>query len=123
MLGGVRPGTHTNVEVVCVDATRMPFEDGTFSGAVALTMLHHVPSPALQDRLLAEARRVVAPGGWFAGYDSRSSLPFRLLHLFDTMVLVAPHTFGVRLQAAGFADVSVDIEPEGFRFRARVPTP
>jgi SAM-dependent methyltransferase len=111
----------TNVEVLCVDATRMPLPDDAFTGAIALTMLHHVPSAALQDRLLAEVCRVVAPGGWFAGCDSRLSLPFRFLHLFDTMVVVDPDAFDMRLRAAGFTDVRVDVEQPAFRFRARVP--
>ena len=34
----------TNASVQCGDATAMPFGDRTFSGAVAFTMLHHVPS-------------------------------------------------------------------------------
>ena len=34
----------TNVTVIQGDATALPFEDGQFSGAVAFTMLHHVPS-------------------------------------------------------------------------------
>ena len=62
----------TDVTVVHADATRMPFPDGSFSGAVCCTMLHHVPSSALQDRLLAEVHRVLRPGGVFAGSDSRS---------------------------------------------------
>ena len=49
----------TNVEVVNADATNMPFAADRFSGAVCLTMLHHVPSAAIQDRLLAEVARVL----------------------------------------------------------------
>jgi SAM-dependent methyltransferase len=91
------------------------------SGAVSLTMLHHVPSPALQDRLLAEVRRVLKPGGVFAGSDSRWSLGFHLIHLWDTMVLVEPESFAARLEAAGFTDVSVKVAKRAFRFRARRP--
>lgn len=43
---------NTNVEVVHGDATIMPFPDAEFSGCAAFTMLHHVSSPALQDKLL-----------------------------------------------------------------------
>jgi ubiquinone/menaquinone biosynthesis C-methylase UbiE len=57
----------TNVEVVNGDATTMPFPDAEFSGCAAFTMLHHVPSPALQDRLLREVWRVLKPGGAFVG--------------------------------------------------------
>ena len=111
----------TNVRVVKGDATTMPFEDGSFSGAVSFTMLHHVPSAALQDRLLAEVFRVLRPGATFAGTDSTWSRAFQLIHLFDTMVLVDPNTFGARLEAAGFTQVSIDVAKVAFRFRARRP--
>lgn len=108
-----------NVTVVEGDATAMPFESGAFSGAVACTMLHHVPSAALQDRLLAEVRRVLRPGAWFVGSDSTTSLLFRLAHLFDTMVLIEPAGFARRLERAGFTDVVVERGEGAFRFRAR----
>jgi SAM-dependent methyltransferase len=111
----------TNVEVVEGDATAMPFANGSFSGAVSFTMLHHVPSPALQDRLLAEVYRVLKPGGVFAGSDSRWSVGFHLIHLLDTMVIVEPESFAARLKAAGFTDVSVKVANRAFRFCARHP--
>jgi len=111
----------TNATVVEGDATAMPFADGSFSGVVSFTMLHHVPSPALQDRLLAEVYRVLKPGGVFAGSDSRWSLGFHLIHLWDTMVLVEPESFAARLEAVGFRDVSVKIAKRAFRFCARHP--
>jgi SAM-dependent methyltransferase len=111
----------SNVTVVEGDATRMQFADGSFSGAVSLTMLHHVPSTELQDRLLADACRVLKPGGWFAGTDSLPSLRWRLYHLLDTCVAVDPATLPARLHAAGFEDVLVDTNPWAFRFRARKP--
>jgi ubiquinone/menaquinone biosynthesis C-methylase UbiE len=109
----------TNVSVVRGDATAMPFEDGRFDSAVSLTMLHHVPSAEQQDRLIAEVARVLKPGGRFLGFDSTVSLKFRLVHLFDTMVVVDPDTFGTRLERAGFDDPKVSTSPNGgFRFRA-----
>ncbi|HKX32990.1 MAG TPA: class I SAM-dependent methyltransferase, partial [Blastocatellia bacterium] len=111
----------TNVSVVEGDATAMPFETGSFSGAVSFTMLHHVPSLSLQDRVLAEVCRVLKPGGVFAGTDSVYSRTFHLMHLWDTMVLVEPTTFGRRLEAAGFTDVSVRVTKRCFRFSARRP--
>ncbi|HEY2536046.1 MAG TPA: class I SAM-dependent methyltransferase, partial [Solirubrobacteraceae bacterium] len=53
--------------VIQGDATELPFPEDSFSGAVCFTMLHHVPSPELQDRLLGEVTRVLRPGGTFAG--------------------------------------------------------
>src|SRR5262249_20128660 len=64
------------VRVVHGDGAAMPFADGSFSGVVSLTMLHHVPTAALQDQLLAEARRVLRPGGVFAGFDGVGSFLF-----------------------------------------------
>jgi SAM-dependent methyltransferase len=112
------------VEVVTGDAAAMPFEDGRFSGAVCFTMLHHVPRPDLQDRLFAEARRVLRPGGVFAGSDSnpgRFSLGFRLLHIGDVMNLVPPETLGARLEAAGFDSVDVRSGDGRVRWRAIAP--
>ena len=106
------------MRVVHGDGAAMPFADGSFSGVVAFTMLHHVPSAALQDRLLAEARRVLRPGGVFAGFDGVDSFHFRLIHLGDTYTPVDPDTFGRRLEAAGFADVTVERGWARFRFRA-----
>jgi len=107
------------VEVVEADATDLPFPDGRFSGAVSCTMLHHVPSAALQDRLLAEVARVLAPGAWLVGSDSLMSTLFRLAHWGDTMVLVDPDSLGGRLERAGFADVRVERVERAFRFQAR----
>ena len=109
-----------NVEVVEADATALPFPDGRFSTALSFTMLHHVPSPELQDRLFAEAARVLRPGGLFAGVDSVDSEGFRALHEDDVCVPVDPETLPDRLRAAGFADVQVDANDLGVRFRAKV---
>src|SRR5215471_2102941 len=111
----------TKVEVVEGDATAMPFANGAFSAAVSFTMLHHVPSPALQDRLLAEVYRVLKPGGVFAGSDSIWSVGFQLIHLWDTMVIIEPESFAERLEAAGFTDVLVKVANRAFRFCARHP--
>jgi SAM-dependent methyltransferase len=113
-----------NVHVVCEDATAMSFPDQTFDGALCFTMLHHVPSAAMQDRLLSEVARVLRSGGVFAGTDGLYSRSFRLLHLFDAMVVVDPPTFAARLRIAGFDDINVDVmKPYAFRFRARKPNP
>jgi SAM-dependent methyltransferase len=112
----------SNVEVVTGDATAMPFSDAQFSGGVSFTMLHHVPSPQLQDKLLREVCRVIAPGGVFVGSDSRQSLRMRLIHIGDTLVPVNPDTFGARLEAAGFEVLQLEKNADAFRFHARKPT-
>ena len=112
---------NSNVRVQCADATTMPYRDGTFSGAVSFTMLHHVPSSALQNRLFSEVYRVLGPGAMFAGTDSMRSLLMRIFHVRDTMVLVDPATLPGRLEAIGFKDVEVEIGAGRFRFVARRP--
>ena len=111
----------TNVTVLQQDATALEIPDASFDGVVCLTMLHHVPSPALQDRLLAEAARVLRPGGSFIGCDLIFRSRFDLTHLFDTKVPVSPATFPVRLRSAGFEDIGVHLRKHAFRFQARKP--
>jgi len=111
----------TNVRVVHGDGAAMPFADGSFTGAVAFTMLHHVSTTAAQDGLFSETRRVLRPGGIFAGFDGVESLLFRLIHLGDGYVPVDPNTLGRRLQAAGFTDLTIEEDRRRFCFRARRP--
>ena len=110
------------VDIAQGDGTAMPFSDARFTGVTCFTMLHHIPSADLQDRLFAEAWRVLRPGGVFAGTDSQSSWKFRLIHLFDTMTVVDPATLPDRLGAAGFADIRVTRAPAAVRFAARKPS-
>ena len=113
-----------NVSVICEDATKMSFPDAAFDGAVCFTMLHHVPSAALQDQLFREVTRVLRPGAIFAGSDSLYSRSLGMLHLFDTLVPVDPATLPARLEAARFDDVQVEVmKPYAFRFRARRRNP
>ena len=51
----------TTVTVDHGDATAMPYDDDTFTGAVMFTMCHHVPTPALQDHLFAGTRPRAPP--------------------------------------------------------------
>ena len=115
----------SNVDVVHADGTSLPFENGRFSGATSFTMLHHVPSPALQDRLLGELRRVLRPGGLLIGVDSIDGPEWRDLHSGDICVPVEPARLADRLQQAGFIDIEVQrAAPEParrFRFSARAP--
>ncbi len=111
----------SNVTVRCGDATAMPYEDGLFASVVSFTMLHHIPTPELQDRFLSEAYRVLRPGGIFAGVDSLPSVLMSIFHIQDTLLLVDPDTITQRLTAAGFADARVDVGPHRFRFSARRP--
>jgi ubiquinone/menaquinone biosynthesis C-methylase UbiE len=113
------PGT---VTVTQGDAAAMPYADGSFSGVLCFTMLHHLPTPELQDRAFAEANRVLRPGGVFAGTDSiGTGSVFKLIHIGDTLNPIDPGGLPARLERAGFDDVKVSIAKRSFRFRARRP--
>jgi SAM-dependent methyltransferase len=114
----------SNVTVVEGDAAAMPFDDGRFSGAISLHMLHHVHSIDLQNRVFQEVRRVLRPGAVFVGIDSLGldSIWMRLIHIGDTLVPVNAYTLPSRLQAAGFRENTVDTNPHAFRFHARRPS-
>lgn len=104
------------------DATALPFDDASFDAVVSLIMLHHVID---WEEMLAEAARVLRPGGLLAGYDLVESGPSRVLHHIDR----SPHRLAdasaleVQLRQAGLVDVHVDGALGGLvaRFRARRP--
>jgi SAM-dependent methyltransferase len=50
------------VDLLLGDLRRLPFADGTFTGAYSLDVLEHLSPDALR-AMLAEAARVLAPGG------------------------------------------------------------
>ncbi|MEE9178017.1 MAG: class I SAM-dependent methyltransferase [Acidimicrobiia bacterium] len=115
---GLRRRYGTQVRVEVGDAAAMPFSNASFGTVLCCTMLHHVPTREAQDRVLTESRRVLWPDGVLAGSDSRTSLGFRMFHVFDVHNPVDPQNFPERLTAAGFSDVSVDPVEDRFRFRA-----
>ncbi|MPY94464.1 MAG: methyltransferase domain-containing protein [Acidimicrobiia bacterium] len=109
------------VDVQEGDGTQLPFPDHAFDGATCFTMLHHVPSLELQDRLFTEAARVVRPGGVFFGVDSLGGPAFEAFHHDDVCVAVDPLTLADRLTAAGFDDVDIAVLAMGVRFSGTVP--
>ena len=56
------------VPFVCGDAGQLPFKDGSFR-AVSVSFGLHDKSPDLRRAMMAEARRVLAPGGRFVAVD------------------------------------------------------
>ncbi len=97
----------TNVEVVCGDAAALGYQDASFDTVASFTMLHHVPTRALQDRVLAEAFRVLRPGGAFLGSDSLASDGLHQFHEGDTYNPVEPAAFLTRLQTVGFDAITL----------------
>ena len=110
----------TNVTVVEGDATALSYEADRFTGATCFAMLHHVPSPELQDRLFAEVARVVRPGGLFVASDSLANGDLREFHEGDTYMPIDPDGITVRLEGAGFTAVDVSVNDFGWSARARV---
>ena len=108
-----------SVEVVTADAAALPLPDGRYSAAACFTMLHHVPTPDLQDRILAELARVLRPGGLLLGTDGRDTPARRALHVGDVFTPVDPAGLPDRLRSAGFDHPVVDSDGDRFRFRAR----
>jgi ubiquinone/menaquinone biosynthesis C-methylase UbiE len=104
--------------VVQGDATQLPFADETFHCVVAILMLHHVPSAALQTAALEEACRVLRPNGVFLAFEIHDGWLQRLIHTRSTFVPFAASGANARLNAAGFSRVSVDFRRGGFLMRA-----
>ena len=69
------------------DAAQLPFPDSRFDLVLSAAMLHHVID---WDQALAEAVRVLRPGGKLIGYDMLNTAPIRLIHLGerDTTILL-----------------------------------
>lgn len=111
----------TNVNVQWGDATAMPYRNCRFASVVSFTMLHHIPTPELQDQLFRETYRVLQPGGIFAGVDSLPSILMSIFHIGDTLTVVAPDTLAPRLTAVGFTKVRIDTGTGRFRFSAIRP--
>jgi SAM-dependent methyltransferase len=99
----------TNVEVVTVSGTNLDYPVGSFDSVGCFTMLHHVPTAALQNAILAEAFRVLRPGGVFIGSDSLASNDLHHFHEGDTYLPVEPASLLTRLQTIGFTPVTVTV--------------
>jgi len=113
----------TNVEVIHGDATDSGLPADRFSAVTCFTMLHHVPTPDLQDRLLGEVHRVLCPGGTFIGTDATDTPALRDLHADDVFVPIEAESFRARLERAGFSGVEVEEQDSRLRFLARKPRP
>jgi ubiquinone/menaquinone biosynthesis C-methylase UbiE len=109
-----------SVQIVHGDATSLPYADDSFSGAACFTMLHHVATDQLQDRLFAEIARVLRPGAPLVASDSLGSDELEAHHEGDTYNPVDPASLPTRLSAAGFGDVKVKTNEFGWAAIARV---
>jgi ubiquinone/menaquinone biosynthesis C-methylase UbiE len=102
------------VEIVNADATALAYDDQRFTGAACFTMLHHVPTDELQDRLFGEIARVLRPGAALVASDELAAH-----HTDDTYNPVEPASLPDRLAAAGFQQIDVRTNPYGWAAVAR----
>jgi SAM-dependent methyltransferase len=100
----------TNVEVVNQDATALTFADNSFDSAGSFTMLHHLPTPALQNQLLAELLRVLRPGGALIGSDSLASVELHDFHEGDIYNPIEPAVLLTRLQTLGYERITIAVD-------------
>ena len=99
----------SNITVDIGDATQMPYGDESFDSVGSFTMLHHVPTAAAQYQILAEALRVLRPGGLLAGSDSLASSDLHCFHHDDTYNPAEPATLLVWLRVLGFTPITITV--------------
>lgn len=116
-----RYASKPSITILRGDATALDLPAGRFTGAASFTMLHHVPTVALQDALFAEVARVLRPGGVLVAGDSVHSPELEEHHEDDTYNPVDPDTLPERLRAAGYVDVEVKANDFGWSAVARKP--
>jgi len=112
---------NAHVTVVEGDATALAMSDERFTGAVSFTMLHHVETAELQDRVFSEIARVLLPGGVFVAGDSLARPELEAHHEGDTYNPVDPSSLPSRLERAGFVDVEVKTNEVGWAAVGRKP--
>ena len=108
-------------EVVRGDGAQLPFASQTFSCVIAILVVHHLRSREQQDRMFADAYRVLRPSGAFLAFEIPNTWLNRAAHFRSTFTPIAPGSAFERLHAAGLDRVSVDYRRGGFRVCAMRP--
>jgi SAM-dependent methyltransferase len=94
-----RERTRSDAQFETFDGVSIPFAEASFELVYCKQVLEHVRRP---DQLLAEVRRVLTPGGWFAGSTSQ-------LELYHSLSLWNYTPFGMvrLLEQAGLQPVEL----------------
>jgi SAM-dependent methyltransferase len=108
---------------VAFNGVRLPFADAVFDGALAACVFHHISADE-HERLFAEIRRVLRPGGHVMIYEHNPLNPLtrRAVNtcLFDeNAVLVGARALKARLDSAGFKQLRIRYRvffPRAFRW-------
>ncbi|HEY8429309.1 MAG TPA: methyltransferase domain-containing protein, partial [Sandaracinaceae bacterium] len=109
---------------VHASATAMPFEAGSFDGALLLHVGMNIPD---KEQLFRELARVVRPGGFLGVYeimrgaDGELAYPVPWASSPETSFLETPERYAELAQAAGFDVVSTrDRREFGIEFFAKI---
>jgi SAM-dependent methyltransferase len=100
----------SNVEVRVGSGTDLPHDNDSFDSVGSFTMLHHVPTLDLQRSILAEAIRVLRPGGVLIGSDSLGSTGLHEFHADDTYNPIDPSVLLALFRALGFDRITVRVD-------------
>lgn len=110
----------SNVTVIAGDCASSGLAGESFDSIGSFTMLHHIPSTRMQRAVLAEAFRMLRPGGLLLGSDSLASDGLHHFHEGDTYNPVEPVWLLVQLRTLGFNPISIRLGDE-LVFSARKP--
>ena len=118
----VLSGFGQRASVQRADAVALPFPDGRFDLVLSAAMLHHVIE---WDKALAEAVRVLRPGGKLVGYDMLNTAPARLMRVGERQgtTLLHPGQLKTALDHLGLTALQTRSALAGtvMRFSARKP--
>jgi SAM-dependent methyltransferase len=91
-------------------ADALPFEDHSFNTVLAMAVLEHVPNPVA---CLAEARRVLRPGGKLV-LTTPTPLGDRIHHTLANARITSKHAADEHQSVMGPAELTAVVEEAGF---------
>ena len=101
---------------VCADGSALPYADSTFETVIIRDVLHHIPTPA---DTLAEAARVLRPGGRFILAEPNAQSPLIRLQ----MALVPAERGAARSSEAWLRELLSGLPLTDLRFAMAAPFP